>query len=200
MITIEHSHAEGTLVAGTARGDGTNLVIKAIGDCWRYSRHVGADGAWYLPRSRDRHPDRIRIERLADALCLAGYEIEVRIDDEPRTPAEIEADRAAGVAGRVGRYTELADARHASGGGRLAHVRERREHIPLGQPVMGPRDANLRERLHRSEDSARAEIAAGDHWQQRARAAEGTQAYRRNPRVITRRVEGLVETVVRIGL
>ena len=30
MIVIAHTHGEGTLVHGTARGDGTNLVIKNV--------------------------------------------------------------------------------------------------------------------------------------------------------------------------
>jgi len=191
VITIEHSHTEGTVVHGTARGDGTNLVFKALHDGWKFSRNIGADGAWYLPRSRDRQADRARIERLAVAFQEAGYEVQVRIDDSRRATTDIEADRAEQVAGRVERYTELADARHTSGTLRLAHVLERRSHIPLGQPVMGVRDANCRQRLNRAEDSARAEIAVGDHWQQRATTAGSTQRYRYNPRVITRRIERL---------
>ncbi len=191
MISIEHSHADGTLIHGTARGDGTNVVIKSVHDGWKFSRNIGIDGAWYLPHTRDRDADRTRIERLADALHAAGYQVEICIDDTPRSAADIEADRAQRVAGRIERYAELADARHTPGSARLDHVRERRSHIPLGQPVMGPRDANYRERLNRTEDSARNEIAVGDHWQHRAQAAESTQRYRHNPRVITRRIERL---------
>jgi hypothetical protein len=190
VILIEHTHA-GTVIHGTTRGDGSNLVIKSTRDGWRFSRTIGPIGAWYLPHTRDRDADRTRIERLADALHAAGYQVEIRIDNTPRPAAAVEADRAQRVAGRIERYTELADARHEHGNARLDHVRERRSHIPLGQPVLGPRDASYRRRLSRAEDSARNEIAVGDHWQHRAEAAESTKRYRHNPRVITRRIERL---------
>jgi hypothetical protein len=191
VITIEHTHAEGTLLHGTARSDGTGAVIKSVRDGWRYSRNIGTDGAWHLPHSRDRRADRPVIDRLADALRAAGYDVEVTIDDTPRAAADIEADRAERVAGRVDRYDELADARHTTGGARLAHVRERRSHLALGQPVISQRYANFLQRLNRTEESARAEIATGDHWQDRADAAASTQRYRHDPRVIARRIERL---------
>ena len=139
MITIAHSPGEGTVIHGTARGDGTNLVIKSVRDGWRFSRHIGAEGAWYLPHTRDRDADRARLERLAAALHEAGHHAEIHVDDTPRDAATVEADRADRVTGRVERYTELADARHTSGGARLDHVRERRSHIPLGQPIITSR-------------------------------------------------------------
>ena len=64
MITVEHSHAEGTLVHGTTRSDGTNLVFKSIRDGWKFSRNIGADGAWYLPQSRDHNADRTRLKAI----------------------------------------------------------------------------------------------------------------------------------------
>ena len=191
MITIEHTHAEGTLLDGTTRSDGTSAVIKSVRDGWRFSRNIATDGAWYLPHSRDRRAHRTVIDRLAAALRAAGHEVEVTIDDPPRATADIEADRTARIAGRADRYSELADARHTSGSARLAHVRERRSHIPLGQPVISDRYANFLQRLNRTEDRARAEIATGDHWQGRAEAAASTQSYRHNPRVITRRIQRL---------
>jgi uncharacterized protein DUF3560 len=191
VITIEHTHAEGTLLHGTARGDGTGAVIKPLCDGWRFSRNIGTDGAWYLPHSRDWPADRSVIDRLAAALRATGYEVEVAIDDAPRAAADIEADRAERVAGRVDRYGGLADARHASGGARLAHVRGRRSHLALGQPVISQRYANFLQRLNRTEESARAEIATGDHWRGRAEAAASNQSYRHDPRVITRRIERL---------
>ena len=48
MLTITHTAAEGTLIEGTSRADGTNHILKACG--WRWSRNLGA---WYVPASRD---------------------------------------------------------------------------------------------------------------------------------------------------
>lgn len=60
MIRISHSHAEGTVVHGTTRGDGTNHIIKNLRDGWQISRTIGA---FYLPRSRDHHANQPVIDR-----------------------------------------------------------------------------------------------------------------------------------------
>src|SRR5262245_64862771 len=125
----------------------------SVRDGWRFSRTLGADGAWYLPRSRDRNADRARIQRLA-ALHAAGHPVEVSVDDTPRPTAAVEVDRADRAAGRVARYTELAAAHHEHGEDRLAHVRERRAAIPLGQPVISPRYGSFLHRLGRADDAA----------------------------------------------
>ncbi|MFC7483123.1 DUF3560 domain-containing protein [Luedemannella flava] len=117
--------------------------------------------------------------------------MQVRIDNTPRTAAEIEADRATRVSARVTRYTELADARHASGAARLSRVEQRRTAIPLGQPVINGRYAGFVTRLNRAENAARTKIAHGDHWQRRAEAATSTQRHRHQPRTTMRRVERL---------
>jgi Domain of unknown function (DUF3560) len=144
-----------------------------------------------LPRPAPRHPDTPRIDRLAAALREAGHQVEVRLDDTPRATADIETGRAERVAGRVERYAELADTRQASGGARLDAVHTARKRLPPGQPVIDDRYANYLTRLNRSEDIARAELAAGDHWQRRAHATQVAQRYRHNPRVTLRRIANL---------
>jgi hypothetical protein len=191
VITIEHTHATGTLVHGATRHDGSGPIFTAVPDTWRFSRTIGAEGAWYLPHSRDRDALQSVIDRLATALRAAGYEVRVNIDNTPRPAAVIEADRAARVAARVNRYAELATARHASGTTQLAHVDQRRTAVPLGQPVINDRYAGFLNRLNRAEDAARAEIAIGDHWQHRAQAVTSTQRYRHELRATARRVERL---------
>lgn len=190
-ILIEHTHEGGSLVHGTTRTDGTRHVFAATGDGWRFSRTIGPDGAWYLPRTRDRNADRSRLDRLATALRGAGHTVQVQVDDTRRDPAVIEADRDQRSAGRVARYTELADARHHRGQARLDHVQQRRSAIPLGQPVISDRYAGFLRRLNRSEDIGRADLAVGDHYWRRARAAESTLWHRHNARVTTRRIERL---------
>ena len=45
-LTIEHTEAEGTLLLGTSRGDGSAEVVKALG--WRWGRSIGL---WFVPRA-----------------------------------------------------------------------------------------------------------------------------------------------------
>ena len=45
MIAITHTPADGTILEGTTRGDGTNHLLKPL--TWRWSTNLGA---WYLPR------------------------------------------------------------------------------------------------------------------------------------------------------
>ena len=59
-LTIEHTEAEGTLLLGTSRGDGSAEVVKALG--WRWGRSIGL---WFVPRSRDAAPKRPLIEQTA---------------------------------------------------------------------------------------------------------------------------------------
>src|SRR5690606_2120725 len=76
MLTITHTREGGTLIDGTERGDGTNVVLKA--HRWRFSRNLGT---WYVPQSRDRAAKVRTIETTAAALRDAGYDVEVTIDD-----------------------------------------------------------------------------------------------------------------------
>jgi hypothetical protein len=71
VITIEHTHTGGTLVHGSSRDDGTGAVTKALCGGWRFSHTIGAAGAWYPPRSRDRHAARTLITAVAGFPALA---------------------------------------------------------------------------------------------------------------------------------
>lgn len=89
MLTIIHTRADGTLIDGTARGDGTGPILKANG--WRWSRNLSA---WYVPASRDRSPSQSRIEATVQQLSGAGHQVTVTLDDTPRPTTDVEADRA----------------------------------------------------------------------------------------------------------
>ena len=84
-LTITHTHEEGTLITGTAKGDGTAETLKA--HRWRWGRSIGA---WYIPHSRDKAAQVRRIEATAAALAEAGFSVAVEIDDTGST--------------RIGRY------------------------------------------------------------------------------------------------
>ena len=96
LITLTHTHAEGTLVDGTARGDGSPPVLKPYR--FRWSRTLGS---WYLPHSRDRMAQRHTIDTARAALEAAGFEVTVDIDDTHRPTAEVEADRAQRMSDRA---------------------------------------------------------------------------------------------------
>ena len=111
-IEICHSAAEGTLVHGTSRGDGTNTILKAAG--FRWFRTLGL---WGIPGSRDRQPNRHKIEHAAEQLRAAGHVVALDIDDTHRSTAEAEADRAErqehrvdGLHAKAGRKADAAEA------------------------------------------------------------------------------------------
>ena len=91
-IEITHTAAEGTLVHGTTRGDGTNTILKTAG--FRWFRTVGA---WGIPSSRDRQPNLGKIERAAAALRAAGHPVSVDIDNTHRCVADAEALQSRGL-------------------------------------------------------------------------------------------------------
>lgn len=62
MSPISHTDVDGTMLEGTARGDGSAEVVKSLG--WRWGRSIGS---WFVPRSRGVPPKRELIERTAQA-------------------------------------------------------------------------------------------------------------------------------------
>jgi hypothetical protein len=112
-IEIIHSAAEGTLVHGTARGDGTNDILKANG--FRWFRTLGL---WGIAGSRDRQPNRYKIDRAAQALRDAGHTVTVDIDATHRRTAQAEADRAQRQADRADALAAKAERRTAAAIGR----------------------------------------------------------------------------------
>lgn len=96
-LTITHTHAEGTLIEGTAKGDGSNAVLKA--NRWRWGRSIGC---WFIPHSRDKDAKTAQISVTVRELREAGFEVEVVIDDTARAAAEVEADKATRAEGRAG--------------------------------------------------------------------------------------------------
>ncbi len=108
-IEITHTAAEGTLVHGTARGDGTNTILKAAG--FRWFRTLGV---WGIAGSRDRQPNRYKIERAAESLRAAGHTVTVDVDDTHRPTAEAEADRAHRQAQRADALAAKADRKAAA--------------------------------------------------------------------------------------
>lgn len=189
-LTITHTRAEGTLIDGTARGDGTAEVLKANG--WRWSRNLGA---WYVSGTRDLPPRRWVIDKTADALRAAGFVVAVEIDDRARPTAEVEADRAARQAARV--EALHGKAARLTGKAENADAAARRAFDalpPMGEPIKVGHHSEGRhrralERAGRRWDRSMEAHRDADHAQQRAEAAEPTTAHRFDPGVTRRRID-----------
>lgn len=188
MLTITHTAAEGTLIDGTSRGDGTAPILKT--HHWRWGHSIAS---WYLPHSRDRAPQRYRIDQVAQALRAAGFTVEVTIDATPRDPAEAEAERADRADTRADRLAERS-ARHQAASD-AAHARADRltERFAGGQPILVGHysEKSARNALDKAHNAIRRGIDEGEYADELARrsdvAAASTGA-RHNPVTVANRI------------
>jgi hypothetical protein len=131
-VSLWHTPAEGTLALGTDREMAP--IFKQAG--FRWSRNIGFGGAWYVPNSRDRAPQLARIEQCAEALRSAGWEVEVSIDTETRSAADVEAARY----DRLEQRQAALDAKAVRLAGQSTTAWEKSraiaEMIPFGQPIL----------------------------------------------------------------
>jgi len=180
MITITHTHAEGTLIEGSAKGDGVYEVLKGLRTSWRYFPSIRQIG---LGQSRDKAAQTWKISAAAEALRAAGHEVTVTIDDsDRRTFAEAEAERyerAEDRAGRMAGYAANAEARSTAA---YERVRQMAEAIPFGQPMMPDhysygRDRRYRDRIHSLQGKS---IEEGRRAEQLAHRAENAATYQQS--------------------
>ncbi len=162
-LIIVHSAAEGTLVWGTSRGDGSAEILKT--QQWRWGRDLGA---WYLPRTRDQRPNRARIERTAQVLREAGFTVELDLDDRTRSVAAVEADRIVRQQQRTNHLQEQADRHHSE-------QRHRRAAERAQAALTSALDAH-----HQAEEA-----------QCRAETATHTTGARYNPTTVANRIDTL---------
>lgn len=130
-LLITHTPAEGTLIDGTAKGDGSGEILKRYR--WRWGRSIGS---WFIPRSRDVAPKRGVIEATAAALRDAGFTVGLDIDDSHRPAAEVEADKAARAEDRAAALAEKAQRKQAKAEAAEQAARTAVETLPDGgEPV-----------------------------------------------------------------
>ncbi|WP_062908275.1 DUF3560 domain-containing protein [Mycobacterium avium] len=191
-IEITHSAAEGTLVHGTNRGDGTNTILKAAGFRWFPSL-----GLWGVPRSRDRQPNRHKIDRAADALRAAGHTVTIDVDDTHRPTAEAEADKVHRQEQRVDALNTKADRKAAAAAAAWDAEHRAVDALPPdGQPILIGHHSERRHRnaIARAHAATRRAIDATEdaqHASRRAEAAAATTAHRYNPVTVKNRIEKL---------
>lgn len=104
-LSISHTHEAGSLLDGTARGDGSNHVLKRHG--WRWSRSIEC---WYLPHSRDRVSKTAVLEATATELRAHGFHVDVDVDDTPRAYDDVARDERAREAAYLARLERRAEA------------------------------------------------------------------------------------------
>jgi hypothetical protein len=196
VLRVEHKPATGTLILDTERSDtAARAVFKKHRIRW--SNNIGEDGAWYLRASRDKPANRSNINTLVHDLVEAGYGVRVSIDNAAyRSVAETEADRAERAESRAERFGDRAD-RAAEKSAALNEAAERRrEHIPLGQPLLTDhysygRHKRYRERTFRMDEQSWEESKKARDLADRADAVEANQRHRESVPVTLRRIEGL---------
>lgn len=192
MTIITHSREAGTLIQGTTKGDGSNLILRAAG--WRWSRNLGT---WYVPNTRDRAARGHIISHTADQLRTAGFTVDVEIDDTARPAAEVERDksarageRAEALAAKAARQAAVADQAQASARTADARLPEGGEPIKIGHHSEG----RHRSALARADRATRRAIDADTEATQaaeRAEAAALATVRRYNPVTVANRIQTL---------
>jgi len=191
MITLTHTPADGTLVDGTARGDGAGEILKVHG--FRWSSRIGC---WYLPHSRDHAPKLDVITRTANALRAANFDLVVEVDTLPRDAQAAEDDRTHRMSSRAERLDELADRAQADSDDAETRAREISARIPFGQPILvghhsearHRRDLDRIDKLHRAEFESH---QAANELARKAEASRAAEALRKNPLAVNRKIAAL---------
>lgn len=188
-LIITHTSAEGTLIDGTERGDGTAAILKSNG--WRWGRSISA---WFVPYSRDRAPKRWVIERTTAALVAEGFDVEVAVDAAPRSEGDAERDRQARSEERAAKLTARAATHEQAATNAWEGVQAITDRIPLGQPILLGHHSQAKaerdqERIHCGMGKAISEgERAAELARQASQAAAATEA-RNNPITVGNRVE-----------
>lgn len=188
MITITHTHEDGTLVLGTSKSDGTAGILKASRFRWFPSIKL-----WGIPQSRDHLAKRWQIDSAAEALRKAGHEVTVEIDDTPRDVTEVKADRT----GRLEDRREALEGK-AEKNAAEADARFQRSHdiayARNGQPRLAGHysakawDADQK-RIENNDRLGAQAYGKAQHYEHAAEAVGKADAYRERPEVTIRRTE-----------
>ena len=188
MITITHTHADGTLVDGTERGDGSAAVLKSEGFRWFPSLKM-----WGIPQSRDHLAKRWKIDAAAQALRRCGFQVTVEIDDTPRDVAEVKADRADRLDARKEALEAKAERNAVEADQRFARAHEI-AYARNGQPRLAGHysckawDADQK-RIENNDRLGALAYGKAQHYEQAAKVVGREDAYRERPPVIIRRIE-----------
>lgn len=189
MITVRHTHQDGTLIEGTSKGDGVLEIAKRHG--FRYFPSIGMIG---IRGSRDHMARRYQIDGLAAALRAAGYEVQVEIDDTHRPRADVLADQAARLDDRYEALDRKAARRAAEADAHEQAASRLSERFVFGQPTLvGHHSQPGAERDRRRMQDHDAKAAECDRkareTARRAEAVGSAADYSATPQVTARRIK-----------
>lgn len=200
-LTISHTHAEGTMLHGTSRGDGSADVLRTRpgGAVWKWSRNLGA---WFVVHSRDHLPHRHRIAATAEALRAAGFQVDTEVDDTARPTAEVVEERRERAADRAEHFEAKAERRHGEAEGFRAASDVISDGIPMGQPILVGHHSERRhrkdlERMHRLDVKSWEARAAARYAEQRAQASRAAASGREARSTVQNRIDKLAADIAR---
>jgi len=193
VLTITHTHEAGTLLEGTAKGDGSNVAIKAAGG-WRWSRTLGC---WFVQNSRDKDAVSWKIDRAARELRAAGFEVEVQIDNTARDYAQVEADKRERLEARGEALDAKAERRAAQAVAAEEYRRAMLARVPEGgEPIKIGHHSETRHRnaIDKSWNALGKSVMAdraAEEAAERAEASKVNTELRETPRAVALRLERL---------
>ncbi|GAA1657083.1 hypothetical protein GCM10009765_03220 [Fodinicola feengrottensis] len=190
VIQITHSHATGTRVEGSGKGDGVWEIAREQG--FRYSRDVGI----YLRLSRDKNANEPKINALKYALERAGFAVQVDIDNTWRAAADREADRGERIAAHADRLRDRADRATARSSRAEDRAQRITDLIPLGQPILVGHHSETRARRDQAHidaamTTASSEAEYASKLAARAHGAAANEAAKHAGPAIMRRIQQL---------
>lgn len=189
LITIRHTHKDGTLVHGTIKGDGVYELIGPRTVCrFRFFPSIRMIG---IAQSRDQLAKRWQIDEARKALEAAGFEVAVEIDDTPREVSDVKTDRAERLDNRYERLTASAERNLAEGEARKARADELASDAPpirAGHHSQGHAWA-VQKRIEQNDRAANVALSKAEHAARAAAVVGNADAYRERPPVIRRRID-----------
>lgn len=189
-ITITHTPETGTILSGSAKGDGVWEIARQHG--FTYRRSVGI----FIMGSRDRKPQTWKINAAKTALEAAGHTVELDLDDRLRSVAERETAQAERLEDRQEALEAKAARLGEQGTADYERARQMADAIPFGQPMMPDHysyrhDVNYRKRMQRTYDRAFETLGEAKETDRKAEASRTNQRYRETGPVTERRIAKL---------
>ncbi|WP_112273628.1 DUF3560 domain-containing protein [Lentzea terrae] len=191
-LVLEHTSGEGTTLDGSRKGDGVQAALRGTGVYWKATR----DGLLYIPHSRDKAPNRRRIDQAATALRALGFTVRVEIDATPRDAARVREDRLDAAQRRANGLDRKAGTLNAQATALRAQADQISHRFEGGQPHL-PGHHSYAKSMRDAERMHTKNFQAMDLEKESARAASGADAARTtaasldNPVTLARRIDTL---------